>query len=119
MKKLFLLASFAFIGMSASAQVIVEETNINDLDVKYVELVGRNKVGFGKIKVIVDYGQELKIFKSQAIRSADGTKAAFNSMIDALNFMDANGWDYVSNYVVPAVSESGQNEVRYILQKRK
>ncbi len=118
MKKLFLLASFVVMGLGANAQVIVEETNINELDVKFVELVGRNKVGFGKIKIIVDYGQELKIFKSQAIRSADGTKAAFNSMIDGLNFMEANGWDFVSNYVIPATTEGGNNEVRYILRKR-
>lgn len=119
MKKLFFLASFAFIGLSTNAQVIVEETNINELDVHYVELVGRNKMGFGKIKVIVDYGQPLKVFKSQAIRSADGTKAAFNSMIDALNFMDANGWEYVDNYVKPAISEADANETHYILRKRK
>lgn len=119
MKKLFLLAVFAIVGMSANAQVIVEETNINEMDIKYVELVGRNKIGFGKIKIIVDYGQELKIFKSQAIRSADGTKAAFNSMIDGLNFMEANGWEFVSNYVIPATTEGGENEVRYILRKVK
>jgi hypothetical protein len=115
MKKLFLLAVFAIVGFGANAQVIIEETNINELDIKYVELVGRNKIGFGKIKIIVDYGQELKIFKSQAIRSVDGTKAAFNSMIDGLNFMEANGWEFVSNYVVQSGEE---NEVRYILRKR-
>jgi hypothetical protein len=119
MKKLFLLASFVVMGFAANAQVLVEETNINELDVKFVELIGRNKVGFGKIKVIVDYGQKISWLKSQAIRSADGTKAAFNSMIDALNFMDANGWDFVSNYVIPATTEGGNNEVRYILVKRK
>lgn len=118
MKKFFLLASFLVMCLGTNAQVIVEETNINDLDLKFVELVGRNKVGFGKIKIIVDYGQELKVFKSQAIRSADGTKAAFNSMIDGLNFMEANGWEFVSNYVIPASAEGGENEVRYILRKR-
>ena len=114
MKKLLLVAILAFVGFNANSQVIVDDVNINDLDIKYVELVGRNKIGFGKIKVIVDYGQPLKIFTSQAIRAADGTKAAFNSMIDALNFMEANGWEFVSNYVVPGPEE---NEVRYILRK--
>ena len=36
MKKLFLLASFVVMGLGANAQVIVEETNINELDVKFV-----------------------------------------------------------------------------------
>ena len=53
----------------------------------------------------------MKVFASQAIRTADGTKAAFNSMIDALNFMEANDCEFVSNYVVPSPEE---NEVRYI-----
>ena len=113
MKKFFLVALLALVGFSANSQVIVDEVNINELDIKYVELVGRNKIGFGKIKVIVDYGQPFS-FKSQAIRGAAGEKAAFNSMIDALNFMEANGWVFVSNYVV---SSSEENEIRYILQK--
>lgn len=114
MRKLFIMAAFVMIAFAGKSQVIVDEVNVNDLDIKYVELVGRNKIGFGKIKIIVDYGQELKIFKSQAIRSADGTKAAFNSMIDGLNFMEANGWEFVSNYVVQSAEE---NTVRYILRR--
>jgi hypothetical protein len=115
MKKLFLAAMLVMLAFTGQSQVIVDEVNINDLDVKYIELVGRNKIGFGKIKIVVDFGQELKIFKSQAIRSADGTKAAFNSMIDGLNFMEANGWEFVSNYVVQSAEE---NEIRYILRRR-
>ena len=115
MKKLFLAAMLVMLAFTGQSQVIVDEVNINDLDVKYIELVGRNKIGFGKIKIVVDFGQELKIFKSQAIRSADGTKAAFNSMIDGLNFMEANGWEFVSNYVVESAEEV---EIRYILRRR-
>jgi hypothetical protein len=115
MKKLFFLAAFAFIGFNANSQVIVNDVNINELDVKYVELVGRSKINPTKIKVIVDYGQPFS-FKSQAVRGAAGEKAAFNSMIDALNFMDANGWDFVSNYVIMS---NGEVTTRYILQKRK
>lgn len=115
MKKLVLAAMLVMFAFAGKTQVIVDDININDLEIKYIELVGRNKIGFGKIKIIVDYGQELKIFRSQAIRSADGTKAAFNSMIDGLNFLEANGWEFVSNYVVQSAEE---NEVRYILRKR-
>ena len=62
----------------------------------------------------MDYGQPFS-FKSQAIRGVAGDKAAFNSMIDALNFMDANGWEYVSNYVI---NSNGEITTRYILQKK-
>jgi len=106
MKKFVLVAAlmlFAFVG---KAQVIVNEVNINDLDIEYVELVGRSKINPTKIKVIVDYGQPFS-FKSQAIRGAEGNKAAFNSMIDALNF--------VSNYVIKTDTEV---TTRYILRKK-
>lgn len=118
MKKLLL--AFLLLGSTQSfSQVVVDDTYINDLEnIKYVELVGRNKIGFGKIKIIVDYGQQLKLFSSQAIRSVDGTKVAFNSMIDGLNFMEANGWEYVSNYVIPARTETDENEIRYILRRK-
>jgi len=113
MKKLVLAAMLAMFSLVGSAQVIVNEVNINELDVKYVELVGRAKLNPTKIKVIVDYGQPFS-FKSQAIRGAQGEKAAFNSMIDALNFMEANGWEFVSNYVIMSGTEV---TTRYILKK--
>lgn len=102
---------FAFVG---NTQVVVNEVNINELDIQFVELVGRAKLNPTKIKVIVDYGQPFS-FKSQAIRGAEGNKAAFNSMIDALNFMEANGWEFVSNYVVMSGAEV---TTRYILRKK-
>ena len=114
MKKFFLVAILALIGFSANSQVIVNDVNINELDIKYVELVGQAKLNPTKIKVIVDYGQKFS-FKSQAIRGVQGEKAAFNSMIDALNFMEANGWEFVSNYVV----KNGETvTTRYILRKK-
>lgn len=118
MKKLLTVLVILF-ATSSFAQVIVDEVYINELpNVKYVELVGRNKIGFGKIKIIVDYGQPLKVFTSQAIKATDGTKVAFNSMIDGLNFMEANGWEFVSNYVIPVRTETDENEVRYILKRK-
>ena len=102
---------FASVG---NTQVVVNEVNINEMDIQYVELIGKSKLNPTKIKVIVDYGQPFS-FKSQAIRGAEGNKAAFNSMIDALNFMDANGWEFVSTYVITTTSEI---TTHYILQKK-
>lgn len=113
MKKLVLALMLGLFSLAGNSQVIVNDVNINELDIVYVELVGRAKLNPTKIKVIVDYGQPFS-FKSQAIRGAQGDKAAFNSMIDALNFMEANGWEFVSNYVVMSGTEV---TTRYILRK--
>ena len=115
MKKLVLAGMLMMFGFAGNTQVVVNEVNINEMDLKYVELVGRAKLNPTKIKVIVDYGQPFS-FKSQAIRGAAGSKAAFNSMIDALNFMEANGWEFVSNYVINSGTEI---TTRYILRKSK
>lgn len=114
MKKLVLVAMLMMYALVGNTQVIINGVNINDLDIEYVELVGRSKLNPTKIKVIVDYGQPFS-FKSQAIRGAEGDKAAFNSMIDALNFMNANGWEFVSNYVIKTETEI---TTRYILRKK-
>jgi hypothetical protein len=114
MKKVMLVGvmmmMFAFVG---NTQVVVNEVNINELDIKYIELVGKAKLNPTKIKVILDYGQPFS-WKSQAIRGVQGDKTAFNSMIDALNFLEANGWEFVSNYVVSSATEV---TTRYILRK--
>lgn len=113
MKKLVLALMLGLFSLVGNTQVLVDGVNINEMDIKYVELVGRAKLNPTKIKVILDYGQPFT-FASQAIRGAQGEKAAFNSMIDALNFMEANGWEFVSNYVVMSGTEI---TTRYILKK--
>lgn len=115
MKKMMIMAGLSLLSFGAGAQVVVDGTNVNDLDIKYVELIGRSKVlSLTKIKVYVDYGQDFS-WKQQTIKNADGTNAAFNSMVDALNFMDANGWEYVSNYLI---DNNGELTYKYILRKK-
>ncbi|MBD3635759.1 MAG: hypothetical protein HUJ25_00335 [Crocinitomicaceae bacterium] len=117
MKKVLLVRVWGVIGFNANSQVMVNDVNINELDVKYIELVGQRAFGWGKIKVTIDYGQEMKLFKPPVIKSADGTNAKFNSMIGALNFMEANGWELVEVMVFPGRTADEDNEVRYLLRK--
>ena len=107
--------AFGLMSFGAGAQVVVDGTNINDLDIKYVELVGQSKLlSLTKIKVFVDYGQDFS-WKQQAIKNTEGRIEAFNSMIDALNFMDANGWEYVSNYLI---NNNGELTYKFLLHKK-
>ncbi len=100
MKRFFLVAIFIAFGMQfMTAQVLVgkEQVDINQLEgVQYVQLVGYNTSVFGqKLEISVDYGQKMKMFKSISIRNAEGKAMKFNSMMDALNFMEANGWEFI------------------------
>ncbi len=116
MKKILLIAGLTLLTLGAKAQVTVEGVNVNDLDIQYVELVGKTKLlSPTKVKVFVDYGQAFS-WNQQVIKSADGKTAAFNSMVDALNFMDANGWEYVNNYIIS--DSSGELTYKYLLKKK-
>ena len=110
MRKLVVVFTLLFLTQLTYSQVFVEDVNINDLDIEYVQLVGVNTSMFGvKIKVYVDYGQEAKLMKADAIKDASGNTIKFHSMIHALNFMNENGWKY-TNYTETIVS----SKLRYV-----
>lgn len=117
MKNILLLLTLSFLSVTASSQIVVgeEKVDINSLDIEYCQIVGYNKSLLGqKIVVTVDYGQKFNWFKSQAIEDKDGKALVFNSMIDALNFMLKNGWEYEHTY---AVTTGSSNVYHYLLKK--
>jgi hypothetical protein len=131
MKKLILLF-VSLVTFTVSAQntdsdysIVVADVDIMKLeDVEYIELVGQQKLMSFQVNVFVDYGQKAQLFgKVQTIRDdskgtfANGTgmNKDFKSMIDALNFFNSRGWEYVNQYVVT----SANSNVYHILLKRK
>ena len=131
MKKLiFLFVSILTLTVSAQNadsdySLVVADVDIMKLeDVEYIELVGQQKLMSFQVNVFVDYGQKAQLFgKVQTIRDdskgtfANGTgmNKDFKSMIDALNFFNSRGWEYVNQYVVT----SANSNVYHILLKRK
>ena len=131
MKKLiFLFVSLLTFTVSAQNadsdySLVVADVDIMKLeDVEYIELVGQQKLMSFQVNVFVDYGQKAQLFgKVQTIRDdskgtfANGTgmNKDFKSMIDALNFFNSRGWEYVNQYVVT----SANSNVYHILLKRK
>ena len=114
MKAHFIIVLTALLSFGVQAQVEVDGTSINDLDIQALELIGKNQTFGLRINVWVDYGQEPS-FRLQSIRDTDGKQQKFNSIVDALNFMDKNGWEYVHNYVIG----SGDTlENRYLLRRK-
>jgi len=132
MKKLiFLFVSLLTFTVSAQNadsdySIVVADVDIMKLEgVEYIELVGQQKLMSFDVLVFVDYGQKVQMFggKAQTIRDdskgtfANGTgmNKDFKSMIDALNFFNSRGWEYVNQYVVTSTSSN----VYHILLKRK
>ncbi|MEH0154039.1 hypothetical protein V6R21_07805 [Limibacter armeniacum] len=117
MRKLIALIAFLSFASIASAQVVIQEQDINKMEeVKYVKLLGIQKAFSSKIIINIDYGQKFQMFKPQMIQGPDGKNKDFNSLIEALNFMDANGWEYVNSY---PLSTGNSGTVYHYLLKRK
>lgn len=118
MKKSVFFAALFFAAASSFAQT-VNDVPIKNIDVQYVDIVGTSRILSTKLTVDIDFGQENKLFSSNKdtrIKDADGKNLIFNSMVDALNFMTKNGYEFVQAY---AVVVSNQNVYHYLLRKRK
>jgi len=116
MKKIYFVAIILSFCVSQAFAQTVNDIPISDIDVEYVEIVGTSKLLSNKVTIEIDFGQENKIFNSKdtQVKNKDGRLLVFNSMIDALNFMSANGYKFVNAY---AITIGSQNVYHYLLKK--
>jgi len=120
---IFGLFFIAFIQMSFS-QVSKNDIKIDSVSItkKYVycEIVGNESLLSSKLKIDIDYGQDVSFwYQDRRLKDENGKSIKFNSMVDALNYMGALGWEFVQAYVVTTTYSGGQyNNVLHWLLKR-
>ena len=114
---MILTAAMVIAAMGVKAQVMVNGVDITTADIQYIQLVGTTKLlNLNEVTINVDYGQDLKWNSPrQAIKGSDGKNMSFESMVDALNFMYKNGFEFVSREVITV----GQQNVYHFLLKRR
>lgn len=69
----------------------------------YCELVGTTRLFSTQITVNVDFGQKTNIVTKQiATKLVDenGNPIVFNSMVDAMNYMAQQGWNFETAYII-------------------
>jgi hypothetical protein len=118
MKKIILSCLLVLTSITLKAQT-VNDTPIKDIDVDYVLIVGTAQLFSTKVTVQIDFGQRTKFFsfgKEMIIKDEEGKPLDFNSMIDALNFMSKNGFEFVNSYIVIV---NNQNVYNYLLKNKK
>ena len=117
MRKLFLILTLTILGFNYSHSQSVNNIPLKDIDVDYVQIVGTSKVMSNKVTIEIDFGQHDKLFKSKDTQMLDenGKKIKFNSMIDALNFMSDNGYEFID---ANAFVHGGQNVYHFMLKKK-
>ena len=97
-------------------------TNLFAQNRVYCEIVERNPSS-KKVKVIIDFGQKREKGKtSQTLVNDKGEIVIFNPKIDALNYMDSLGWNFLQAYtVVSGGSANGtgatSSEIHWLLYK--
>lgn len=116
-KRLFFLLALFLIG---ATQINAQESPVDTSDYiwSYAQLVGTSKLLSNKVNVEIDYGQESKMWTFQDDRIIDpatGKAKSFNSMVDAMNFMGALGWEFIQAYVVTV---NNQNVYHWLLKIR-
>lgn len=118
MKKI-LFSSIILFGLLLSnlnAQT-VNDIPINEIDVEYIQIVGTSKLLSNKVTIQIDFGQENKYWsnKDTQVKDENGKLLVFNSMIDSLNFLSENGYEFVNAY---AITLGNQNVYHYILKRK-
>lgn len=68
-----------------------------------------------KVTIAVDYGQEQKALGTSRVRDAEGRLQTFASVVDALNYQNAQGWELFQVYT----PVSGKTSSTYYLMKRR
>jgi len=113
--KYFILFSFVCLSNICFGQILIAGTDINKLEPgTHIQVEAAYYTG-AKLRVSVDYGQELdgRSVKQVTVDEGDGKKE-FNSPTHALNFFLTNGWELVDTNVVIA-----EARVYHFVLKRK
>ena len=117
MKKIIISIAVVLFGITAVNSQTVNEMPIHDIDVTYIQIVGMTRLLSNKVNIHIDFGQNTQFFndgKETQIKDENGKLLKFNSMIDALNFMESNGYNFVQAY---ALLVDGQKVHHYIMKK--
>jgi hypothetical protein len=95
----------------------VNDIPIKEIDIEYIQIVGSGNFRAGKVEVKIDFGNENKYLstKENRIKDENGELLKFNSMIDALNFLSKNGYEFIDAYTLPL---EFNDTCYYILKKR-
>jgi len=116
-KKVMLLAALAVSSISFGQ--IVDGKKISELNAPFIQAVGTTKLMKPfQVTLYLDFGQISKVSetkKGHVYNESTGKLMSFNGMMDVMNMMDKNGYEYVDAYTV---STQGASVYHYIYRKK-
>ena len=108
--------------LSLTAAIIsaqsVNGVSLDSLESQYIRIVGTQKFLSTQVNVDLEFGQRVRALSNKEKRVLDdnGKPVTLNSMIDALNFFDQYGYEFVTAYVITV---SNQNVYHYLMRRKK
>lgn len=118
MKTLLTLCACVSAAAMATGQT-VNGIPLKDINARFIEIIGQPATLLSsKQTVLVDFGQAAyKIGANPhfVIKDTDGQPMVFNTMVEALNFMTTQGYQFVQAYVM----RNGDLSVCHYLMKKK
>lgn len=115
--RILILSAVLLVMSSRGYAQTVDNVPLDSIQTQYIQIVGVQKFLSTKVTVHIEFGQHNKVFsnKDTELRDEEGNRIVFNSMIDALNFMNENGYEFVQAY---AITYGSQNVYHYIMRKK-
>ena len=86
----------------------------------YCEIVEQKKLNGKQVNITIDFGQKRDSSRSSSQQLVDetGEVIIFNSKIDALNYMDRLGWNFLQAYTsVHGSNGDTSSVIRWLLYK--
>lgn len=112
---LLLSAMIAMVITFSSSAIAQDNTEESKRTEEYCIILATSNLLGTKVTITVDHGQAVKLFKNTgAVRDDQGNMKKFNTVVDALNYMNEDGWLFVNAYVVTV----GQQNVYHYMMKR-
>ena len=82
----------------------------------YALVLATGRLFSKKVTISIDYGKQTRFFQNTTERDENGKPIVFNTVVDALNYMKHNGWDFVDAY---AITIGNQNVYHYLFERSK
>jgi hypothetical protein len=112
MKKL----AFLFVTSCFITAISAQNNNNTKVIEQYCSLNIMPRLLSSKVNIDIDYGNPRKLFsfKDNRVKDDNGKAKKFNTAVEALNYMSAQGWKLVN---AMALSEGGNAVYRYIMRR--
>lgn len=118
MKILSFLIVFTFsqkIFTQNDVSYLINNMKLDSIKSEYMQIVGNAKFLSTKLNIVIDYGQWNGWKQEYKLTDHLGKKIELTTMIDALNFMVKNGFEFVDSFVS---TENGSSTYHYIIKRK-